>query len=126
MAALADVRKGDVFLVGIRCTGAAVDTGLAVNLYGPGRNQMATGQIAPDGTITGSLATTPDQIPVQLVTGFAPIDVGDVMENENTGETLVCRWSEIRPNGSVLWSASASRKVIYRASGWTVVGHLDL
>ena len=127
MTTLADVRKGDVFLIGVRCTAANAQTGLTVGLYGPHRAKMADGQIAPDGTITGTLTTTPDQIPVQIVTGFAPIDIGDVLENGVTGETLVCRWSQINIDGSVVWAAStAANGSIYPAKGWNVIDHIDI
>jgi hypothetical protein len=126
MTTLADVRKGDVFLAGIRCTTADQVAGLTVALYGPDRAKMADGQITPDGTITGTLAAAANLIPVQLVTGFAPVSVGDVLENQQSGETAVCRWSQIRADGSVAWSSSAAARVKYPAAGWTVVGHVDL
>jgi hypothetical protein len=125
MTTLADVRRGDVFLAGIRCTAADQVTGLTVGLYGPGRSKMADGQIAPDGTITGTLAAAATLIPVQLVTGFAPVSVGDILENARTGETAVVRWSQIQADGTVLWSSSAARRVAYPAAGWTVISHVD-
>lgn len=126
MTTLADVRRGDVFLAGVRCTAADQVAGLTVGLYGPHRDKMADGQIAPDGTITGQLAAAPGLIPVQLVTGFAPVSVGDVLENAQTGETAVVRYSRIAPDGTVTWSSSAAHRVIYPAAGWAVIGHADL
>jgi hypothetical protein len=125
MTTLADVRRGDVFLAGIRCTAADPVAGLTVALYGPHRDKMADGQITPAGVITGQLVTTPDQIPVQLVTGFAPVSAGDVLENQKDGETAVCRWSQIYPDGTVVWSSSAAHRVVYPAAGWSVIGHVD-
>ena len=122
MTALSDVRKGDVFLIGVRCSAASVANGLTVGLFGPSKTKMADGVIAPDGTITGTLTTTPDLIPVQLITGYTPIDIGDVLQNDLSGETLVCRWTSIQTDGTVVWSASADHRVIYNAGGWTVVG----
>lgn len=125
MTTLADVRRGDVFLAGVRCTAADPAAGLTVGLYGPGRSKMADGQIAPDGTITGTLAAAATLIPVQLVTGFAPLSVGDILENARTGETAVVRYSQIQADGTVLWSSSAARRVVYPAAGWTVISHVD-
>jgi len=87
---------------------------------------MADAQITPAGVITGQLAAAPALIPVQLATGFAPVSPGDILENAQTGETAVCRHSRITPEGGVLWSSSAAGRVVYPASGWTVVGHIDL
>ncbi len=126
MTALSDVRRGDVILIGARCTGADPVAGLGLALHGPDRAKMADAQIAPDGTITGTLAAAPGLIPVQLVTGYAPLGAGDVLQNSASGETLVCQWSEVRPDGAVLWSSSAGHRLVYPASGWTVVGHVDL
>ncbi len=126
MTSLADVRRGDVFLVGVKCTDADLLLGLTVALYGPHRDKMADGQIAPGGQITGALVTTPDQIPVQLVTGLVPVSVGDILQNGVSGETLVCMWSHINLDGSVLWSSAASHAVVYPVAGWIVIGHVDL
>jgi hypothetical protein len=122
---LADVRRGDVFLAGVRCTAADQVAGLTLGLYGPHRDKMADAQITPAGVITGQLAAAPALIPVQLVTGYAPVSVGDVMQND-AGETLVCQWTRTSPDGTVLWSASAGHHVVYPAAGWQVAGHVDL
>ena len=125
MTTLADVRRGDVFLAGFRCSAADQQAGLTLGLYGPGRDKMADAQIAPDGTVTGTLAAAPALIPAQLATGFAPVSVGDVLQN-GAGETLVCQWTRIGGDGTVLWFASAAHHVVYPAAGWTVAGHVDL
>jgi hypothetical protein len=121
---LADVRRGDVFLVGARCTAADPVAGLTLGLYGPHRDKMADVQITPAGAVTGTLAAAPALIPVQLVTGFAPVSVGDVLQND-AGETVVCQWTRIGPDGTVLWSSSAGHYVVYPAAGWTVIAHID-
>jgi len=126
MTTLADVRRGDVFLAGVRCAAADQVTGLTLGLYGPHRDKMADAQITPAGVITGQLAAAPALIPVQLAAGFAPVSPGDVMENAQTGETAVCRWTQIQPDGTVVWSSSAARRVIYPAAGWTVIGNASL
>lgn len=125
MTTLADVRRGDVFLAGARCTAADQVAGLTLGLYGPHRDKMADVQITPAGAVTGALAAAPGLIAVQLVTGFAPVSVGDVLQND-AGETVVCQWTRIGPDGSVLWSSSAGHHVAYPAAGWTVVAHIDL
>lgn len=125
MTTLADVRRGDVFLAGLRCTAADQVAGLTLGLYGPHRDKMADVQITPAGAVTGTLAAAPALIAVQLVTGFAPVSVGDVMQND-AGETVVCQWTRISADGAVLWSSSAGRHVVYPAAGWQIVGHVDL
>jgi len=124
MTSLADLRPGDQFL--FACQVTTLDgNGLGVALYGPARTEAATATISPAGVMSGQLAAPPDQVPVTLVTGFAPVSVGDVMENA-AGETLVARWSQISPDGTVTWSSSADHRVIYPAAGWTNIGHLTL
>jgi hypothetical protein len=82
--------------------------------------------ISPAGVMSGQLAAAPGQVPVTVVTGFAPVAVGDVLQNDRTGETLVARWSQIGPDGSVTWASAAGHQVIYTAQGWTAIGHVAL
>ena len=126
MTTLADLAVNDQFLFACQVTGLDVVTGLGLALYGPGRTQAATAAISPAGVMTGQLAAAPGQVPVTLVTGFAPVSVGDVMENQQTGETAVCRWSRIQPDGTVLWAAAATGRVVYPAAGWATIGHIVL
>ena len=125
MTTLADLTLGQQFLFACSVTAADQVTGISLGLYGPGRVQAAAAVISPAGVMSGQLAAPPDQVPVTLVTGFAPVSVGDVMENA-AGETLVARWSQISPDGTVTWSSSADHRVIYPAAGWTNIGHLTL
>jgi hypothetical protein len=125
MTTLADLVVSDQFLFACQVTTKDVN-GLALALYGPGRVQAATALIAPSGAMTGQLASTPDQIPITKVTGFVPVTVGDVMQNTVSGETLVCRWSQIGNDGTVTWSSSPSHRVVYSASGWVPIGHVTL
>lgn len=125
MITLADVTPGTQFL--FACQVTTVDAqGTALDLYGPGRTLAAVAVIAPTGVMSGQLSAPPDQVPVTVVTGFAPVSVGDVLENQRTGETAVCRWSQISPDGTVQWASAAAHQVIYPAQGWTVIGHADL
>lgn len=124
MTTLADLRAGDQFLFACQVVSADA-AGMSIALYGPSRNQAGTALIAPDGAMTGQLAAPPHQVPVTTVTGFAPVTVGDVMVSETTGETMVCRWSRIGADGTVTWSASPGHQVIYPASGWAAVAHVD-
>lgn len=124
MTTLAGLAAGDQFL--FACQVTSVDAaGLGLALYGPGRVQAAAALIAPDGAMTGQLAAPPDQVPVTVVTGFVPVGAGDVLENAQSGETAVCRWSQIQADGTVVWSSSAAHRVVYPAAGWSVVGHVD-
>lgn len=126
MTTLAEVKTGDQFLFACQVTSVDATNGIGLSLYGPASIKAADAAIHPDGTMTGNLANTPDQVPINIVTGFVPISVGDVLENQNSGETVVCRWSQINPDGSVIWAASAMRAVVYSSSGWSVVGHVEL
>jgi len=125
MTTLADLQPGQQFLFACQVTALDPVAGLSLALYGPGRTEAATAVISPQGAMTGQLAAAPDQVPVTVVTGFAPVSVGDVLQNGG-GETYVCCWSQISPDGSVTWSASADHKVTYPAAGWTVIGHVTL
>lgn len=126
MTTLADLAAGQQFLFAVQITAVDQGTGISLALYGPGRVQAATATISPAGVMTGQLAAAPDQVPVTVVTGFAPVSVGDVLENGESGETAVCRWSVIQEDGTVLWSSSAGHRVVYPAEGWTVISHVDL
>jgi len=125
MTTLADLQPGQQFLFACQVTALDPVAGLSLALYGPGRVEAATAVIAPTGVMTGQLAAAPDQVPVTVVTGFAPVSVGDILQNE-AGETVVCQWSQIGADGTVTWSASAGHRVAYPAAGWTVIGHADL
>ena len=125
MTTLADLTAGQQFLFACSVTAADQVTGISLGLYGPGRVQAATAVISPAGVMSGQLAAAPDLVPVTLVTGFAPVSVGDVMEAVS-GETMVCRWSQIDADGTVTWSSSADHRVIYPAAGWNIIGHVTL
>ena len=124
MTTLADLKAGDEFLFVGQVTAADQVTGLSLTLYGPSGVQAAAAVIAPTGVMTGQLAAAPNLVPVTIVTGFAPVAVGDVMQNDRTGETMVARWSQIGPDGSVTWASAPGHQVIYTAQGWTAVGHV--
>jgi hypothetical protein len=126
MTTLADLGTGDEFLFACQVTGLDVVTGLSLALYGPGRVMAAAAVIAPTGVMTGQLSAAPADVPVTVVTGFAPISVGDVLSNDRTGETMVCRWSAIGPDGAVTWAAALVPQVTYPSAGWTVIGHVSL
>ena len=126
MTTLADLQPGMQFLFACSVTSVDPVAGMGLDLYGPERTIAATAVISPAGVMSGQLAAPPDQVPVTVVTGFAPVSVGDVMENEATGETAVARWSEISPDGTVTWSSSGAHKVIYPGTGWHLIGHVNL
>ena len=126
MTTLADLRAGDEFLFVGQVTGLDPVAGLTLSLFGPASAQAGSAVISPAGVMSGQLAAAPALVPVTIVTGFAPVSVGDVMQNNRTGETLVARWSQIGPDGSVTWASAASHQVVYTGQGWTVVGHVTL
>jgi hypothetical protein len=125
MTTLADLTPGEQVLFAFAVTAVDPAAGISLGLYGPGRILAATAVIAPSGAMTGQLAAAPAQVPVTVVTGFTPVSVGDIMTSDTTGETMVCRWSQIGPDGTVTWSAAPGHQVIYPARGWTVAGHAD-
>lgn len=125
MTSLADLRAGDQFLFAAQV--AAIDgAGFHLALFGPAASAAGTAVIGPDGVMSGQLSLPPDQVPVTVVTGLAPVAVGDVLENGRTGETAVCRWSQVATDGTVTWSSAVGHQVVYPAQGWTTVGHVDL
>jgi len=127
MTSLLDIRRGDQFLMALRCADRDAVTGLTFNLFSANRAPIGALVIAPAGTFTGQLATTPDQVPVTLVTGFTPLQVGDVLQRVGTGETMVARRVSINLDGSVHWSSStADGGSTYSADGWQVIGHVVL
>lgn len=126
MTTLADLTVGQQFLFACQVTSADPVAGTGLALYGPGRTQAATATIAPTGVMSGQLAAPPSQVPVTVVTGFAPVSVGDVLQNNVTGETYVARWSQISADGEAMWASSAAARVIYPAAGWTTVGHVNI
>ena len=125
MTTLADLQTGDQFLFACEVTSIVSGT-VNLALYGPGSVQAATASIAPNGVMSGNLAAPPNQIPVFIVTGFAPFSVNDVVQNNTSGETMVVRWSGIDPDGIAIWSASADHRVTYAGSGWTQIGTASL
>lgn len=121
MTTLADVKAGQQIL--FACAVTAVDTAYRLALYGPGA--VSAGTVAIDtvtGTITGALAHPASQVPVTVVSGFAPVSVNDVLASAETGETLVARATWVSPDGRCMWSPSPSRTVAYTADGWAKVG----
>lgn len=125
MTSLADLTTGDQFLFACQVTSVDATTGTGITLYGPARAQAGTAVISPAGAMSGQLAAAPGQVPVTVVTGFAPVSVGDLMQSDQNGETMVARWSGISADGTVTWAASVDHRVIYPAAGWTVVGHVS-
>lgn len=125
MPFLAELQAGDQFLfvASVALTDAA---GYHLSLFGPSATAAGAALIGPDGAMSGQLALPAAQVPVTVVTGLAPVTVGDVLESERTGETAVCRWSQVGPDGAVTWSSAAAHQVVYPASGWSVIGHVDL
>jgi hypothetical protein len=124
MKTIADLSVGDQFLFACKFTGAD-QNGVHLELYGPSAMLAATAAINGAGAMTGSLAAPPDQIPVTIVTGFVPVAEGDILQSAD-GATFVCMWSQIQPDGTVLWSNSADAKVKYPATGFTIVSHASM
>jgi hypothetical protein len=125
MTSLADLTAGDQFLF-VASVESIDDAGFHLSLFGPAATAAGTAVIGPDGTMAGTLAMAASQVPVTVVTGLVPVSVGDVLESRQSGETAVCRWSQVTPDGTVTWASAAAHEVVYPASGWTIIGHVDL
>lgn len=124
MTHLTDLKAGDQFLFIASVTAVDPVAGYSLSLFGPAETSAGTAVIAPAGTMTGSLTLPASQVPVTVVTGFTPVAVGDILENGQTGETAVCRWSQVAPDGTVTWASATSHQVVYPAHGWTVIAHV--
>lgn len=125
MATLADITVGKQFL--FVCQASTIDVnGIALELFGPSNVLAATALITPTGVMTGQLMAEPADIPVSIVSGFVPFTVGDILQKDVSGETMVCRWSSISTDGDTTWSASEGHEVIYATVGWSVINHIDL
>lgn len=125
MATLAELQAGEQFPLIFQVVEVTAD-GVRLNLYATSSSPIANITVAPDGTWTGSTGQPLNQVPVTIVPGSSPVSVGDVLENNDTGETSVCRWSAISSDGSVIWSTSVNHTVVYQTAGWSVIGHAEL
>jgi hypothetical protein len=125
MTVLTDLQTGEQFLFVAQV--AAIDAGgYHLALFGPGSVQAASAVIDPTGAMTGTLSAPPDQVPITVVTGFAPITVGDVLSSDRTGETMVARSVWLTNQGVPMWANTPEATVPYPAAGWTVIGHVTL
>jgi hypothetical protein len=125
MTALADLTSGQAFIFVAQVT--AIDgAGTHLSLFGPASAAGGTALIAPGGAMSGQLTTAAAQITVTVVTAFAAVTPGDVLANQASGDTMVARMVAVQPDGSYLWSSSATGGVMYRTSGWAIIGHVTL
>jgi len=126
MTMMSDLTAGQQFAFVSEVTSNDPTTGMALTLYGQDHEQVATISIATTGAVTGTMSMSPTTVPVTVIAAFNLVTPGDVLSNNNTGETLVCRWSETRQDGTVIWGASPDQSVVYSPVGWTVIGHFTL
>ena len=126
MPMMSEVPVGQQFPFVSQVSANSATTGMDLTLYGQDHEQVATINISPTGTVTGTMSMDPSTIPVTIIESFTPVTPGDVLSNDNTGETLVCRWSKTKPDGSVIWGASLNQSVVYSPVGWSVIGHITL
>lgn len=126
MPMMSEVAVGQQFPFVSQVTTNSTTTGMVLTLFGQDHEQVATISIALDGTVTGTMDMDPSTIPVTVIEEFTPVTPGDVLSNDNTGETMVCRWSKTKQDGSVIWGASLDQSVVYSPVGWSVIGHIAL
>lgn len=125
MTTLADLRPGQAFMFVAQVV--SIDAaGTHLSLFGPASAAGGTALIAPDGSMSGQLTAAPAAIPVQVVTEFAAVSAGDVLQNDASGETAVARAVAVQADGSYLWSPALSGGVVYKTDGWTIIGHVNL
>jgi hypothetical protein len=100
--------------------------GTHLSLFGPANAAGGTALMDGSGVLTGQLTTAASAIPVTVVTQFQTVAAGDVLQNSVTGETVVARWVAVQPDGTYQWSSSPAGGVVYKTSGWTIIGHVSL
>lgn len=122
---LADIQVGDEFIFVCQCTAIDPTNGMSLSLYGPSSTLAAQGAISPTGVLSGQIADVPSNIPVNVVAGFTPVSVGDVLQ-DGGGSTFVVMWCQIESDGTVFWSNSPSASVKYPVRGYTKVGHIPI
>jgi hypothetical protein len=122
---LADIQPGQAFMFVAQVT--AIDgAGTHLSLFGPASAAGGTALMDPSGVLTGQLTSAPADIPVTVVTQFATVSAGDVLQNDGTGETVVARAVAVQDDGSYQWSPAPAGGVVYLTAGWTIIGHVDL
>jgi hypothetical protein len=122
---LADLGAGQAFMFVAQVT--AIDSaGTHLSLFGPASAAGGTALMDPSGVLTGQLTSAPADIPVTVVTQFAAVSIGDVLQNDTSGETVVARAVAVQVDGSYEWSPAASGGVVYLTAGWTIIAHVDL
>jgi hypothetical protein len=119
---LRDVPVGATLLLPCRLVAKTATTATMDTI---GEDRQATGQIqvAADRTVTGAWTADPRSQPVRVVA--VAVQVGDVVRNISTGETLVVQAAGLGPDGSY-WSPASAQLPSYVSEGWRVVGHIDL
>jgi hypothetical protein len=100
--------------------------GTHLSLFGPANAAGGTALMDGSGVLTGQLTTAASAIPVTVVTQFQTVAAGDVLQNSVTGETVVARWVAVQADGTYQWSSSPAGGVVYKTSGWTIIGHVSL
>ena len=116
---------GSIILFGVRLEERDPTAGLRFRVYTRDRVARAVLQVAPDLSVTGSFLFPPAEVPVDPTT--VPFRAGDVVSNDQTGETLVVRevWSTVEQYG-FLWSNTLKRRPAYTPDGWTKAGTVTL
>lgn len=126
MAVLSDLGVGDAFVMLSRVSALDQVTGMTLVLFGPDRQPQAQIIVSPAGVMSGQLANPANQTPVNVVTRFRTISVGNVMVSQRTGETMVVRQVSIQPDGTFLWASSVVQPVWYTTEGWQLAGNVAL
>lgn len=127
MTTLGDILAGEAFVIIARVTGRG-PAGITASLFTASATPAGQFTIAAaDGTITGQItAVPPASTPVTKVTRWTVVAVGDILQRDQTGETMVARAVDVAADGTFVWYASTARRAGYTVEGWTRIGHTDL
>lgn len=116
---------GARWLLGFVVTAKDQVAGLTSDVHASGPTVDGSLLIAPDGTITGAITTPLSALDVAVLRG-APVQPGDVLQNDRTGETLVVRsaWLDSEDR-EWRWTDSATGPMpVYPTDGWTRIGEV--
>jgi hypothetical protein len=119
---LIDLAVGSTALLPVRLTAKGASGATLEALTKVGDAWVVTGSFsiaAPGGAVTGAWTTDPRDQPVRVLA--FNVAVGDVMDNDQTGERQVAQAVGLGPDAD-RWSPSRSGRPMLTGEGWTKVG----
>lgn len=122
MTTLADLSVGNVIIVAGMVAALDQSAGMTLALLGPAAARQGSLVISPAGAFSGNLAQAWNATTVQPVQGLSAVSPGTIMVNNRTGETMVARQVQLKPDGTYQWSASLAGDVWYTTAEWRTAG----